>query len=102
MRNVDLPTVILLLGITMARTLSIEPNHDKPCIVGDAWAEDCRSCVCLGTRVAYCRPTFCASKLTRALDTCKEGEKTKVGCNTCICRKNKRICSKKHCPKIST
>ena len=74
--------------------------QDKPCIVGDAWTEECLSCVCTERKVASCKPTFCAWRLTQALDTCKEGVVTKLNCNTCVCRKNnKRICTKKQCPK---
>ncbi|XP_015602763.1 uncharacterized protein LOC107271361 isoform X2 [Cephus cinctus] len=77
--------------------LSIEPNHDKPCIVGDAWAEECMSCTCTEGHVAICRSTLCASRLRRALDQCREGEITRLDCNSCVCKNNRRVCTKYKC-----
>ncbi|XP_012261680.1 uncharacterized protein LOC105689341 [Athalia rosae] len=94
-------TIISVTGlnnsVSLARALNIEPNNDKPCVVGDAWAAECMSCVCLENRVASCKPSFCATRLRRELDDCKEGEITHVDCNTCHCKNNERICTKYDC-----
>ncbi|XP_015525029.1 uncharacterized protein LOC124299578 [Neodiprion virginianus] len=83
----------------LAQALTIEPSHDRPCVVGDAWAEECVSCVCLEGGKASCKSSFCATRLRRELDDCKEGEITHVECNTCRCKNNTRVCTKNDCGK---